>query len=189
MTVGQFGVLTVQEARDKARRILVEALDGDPLAKRQKARHGSTLRQLADSYLKEHAIPKKKPRSVAEDRRLLEKVILPALGSRGVADIEREDIARLHHSLRKTPTQANRVLALLSVIMSLAEKWGLRPDNTNPCRHVERFPERRRERYLSEEEIARLGEVLGEASTCLMPLDRRLKRLLGRRSWATAKPA
>ena len=61
-----------------------------------------------------------------------------------------------------TPYQANRVLALLSKVFNLAERWGLRPDGSNPCRHVERYPEKRRERYLSAEELARLGEVLTE---------------------------
>jgi integrase len=47
--------------------------------------------------------------------------------------------------------------------MNLAEGWGLRPDGSNPCRHVERYPERRLERYLSSSELTRLGEVLADA--------------------------
>lgn len=164
MTLGEFGVLTLQQARKRAIRELGDVLEGqDPLAEREKRRQGTTIRKVAARYLEEHAIPKKKSRSAAEDRRLLEKSVLPTLGSRDIADITRKDISLLHHSLRKTPTQANRVLALVSVIMSLAEKWGLRPDNSNPCRHVERFPEKGRERFLSEDEISRLGRALTEA--------------------------
>ena len=44
----------------------------------------------------------------------------------------------------------------------MAEKWGLRPDGSNPCRHVEKFKEAKRERYLSADELARLGDVLAE---------------------------
>jgi integrase len=77
--------------------------------------------------------------------------------------VTRADIATLHHSLRKKPTAANRVLALLSKMFNLAERWGLRADGTNPCRHVERFPERPRDRFLSDDELARLGGVLREA--------------------------
>ena len=58
------------------------------------------------------------------------------------------------------PIQANRVLALLSTIFTFAERVGERPDGSNPCRHVERFPERRRERFLSADELARFGEAL-----------------------------
>ena len=59
-----------------------------------------------------------------------------------------------------TPYQANRVLAVLSKMFNLAERWGLRPDGSNPCRHVEKFAERKRERMLSPAELARLGDAL-----------------------------
>ena len=72
----------------------------------------------------------------------------------------RADIARLHHAGRESPYQANRVLAVLSIMFNLAEAWGLRPDGSNPCRHVERNPERGRERMLSAAELARLGDAL-----------------------------
>ena len=52
---------------------------------------------------------------------------------------------------------------MLSKMFSLAEVWGLRPDGSNPCRHVKRYKERNRERFLSPEETERLGEVLREA--------------------------
>src|SRR5262249_44576140 len=76
------------------------------------------------------------------------------------ADVTRQDVARLHHAKRATPTEANRALALLSVFFTFAERQGERPDGSNPCRHVERFPQRRRERFLSAEELARLGDTL-----------------------------
>jgi integrase len=63
-----------------------------------------------------------------------------------------------------TPIRANRCLALLSTMLNYAERKGLLPPGANPCRHVERFPERQRERFLSEAEIARLGAVLTEAA-------------------------
>jgi integrase len=65
--------------------------------------------------------------------------------------------------MRRTPGAANRTLALLSKIFNLAEKWGLRSDGSNPCRHVEKNPERKIERYLTAGEFARLGEALVEA--------------------------
>ena len=48
-------------------------------------------------------------------------------------------------------------------MFSLAEVWGWRPDGSNPCRHVKRYKERKRERFLSPEETERLGEILREA--------------------------
>ena len=110
--------------------------------------------------LAEHADAKRKASTATEYRRLLDRIILPALGKRKVADVTRQDLAKLHHSLREGPYQANRVLAVLGKMFNLAERWGLRPDGSNPCRHVERFGERKRERMLSPAELGRLGEAL-----------------------------
>ena len=80
-----------------------------------------------------------------------------------ISEVERKNIARLHHDMRDKPYQANRVLGVLSKMFSLAEVWGLRPNGSNPCRHVKRYKENKRERFLSPEETERLGEVLREA--------------------------
>ena len=50
--------------------------------------------------------------------------------------------------MRGTPYQANRTLGALSKMFNLADLWGLRPDGSNPCRHVKRFYEEKRERFL-----------------------------------------
>ena len=47
-------------------------------------------------------------------------------------------------------------------IFTLADLWELRPDGTNPCRHVKRFKEDKRERFLSDAEYRRLGSALRE---------------------------
>lgn len=163
MTVGKFGAMTLDEARQRARKLFVQVSDGkDPLADRQKARHEQTLRQLGERYLKEHAAHKKKASSRIEDERLLTNYILPKLGSLPVSAVSREDVHQLHHSLVKTPIQANRVLALISTIMSFGERWNLRPQNSNPAKHVDRFKERVRERIVEGSERKRLVEVLDE---------------------------
>jgi integrase len=113
--------------------------------------------------MEEHAKVKKRQGSSQADETLLRLHILPQLGSMKVTAIDRRDIGQLHHAMRKQPGAANRTLALLSKMFNLAEKWGLRPDGSNPCRHVEKFKERKIERFLSNEELARLGEVLAEA--------------------------
>jgi integrase len=113
--------------------------------------------------MQEHAGPKKRPGSAQGDAMWLRLQILPRLGSLKVNAVTREDIARLHLNMRDRPIAANRVLALLSKMFNLAEQWGLRPDNSNPCRHVEKYKERKIERFLSNEELARLGEALAEA--------------------------
>lgn len=164
MTLGAYGQLTVDQARKLALGKLAEIATGDdPAEKKVSARRGNTVSELADRYLSEHAIPKKKPESVKADRRLLNTAILPRIGRRAVPDVSRKDIGELHHAMRKTPVQANRVIALLSKMFNLAEAWGLRPDGSNPCRHIQKFKERGRERFLSGEEMVRLAGVLDEA--------------------------
>jgi site-specific recombinase XerD len=85
------------------------------------------------------------------------------LGRRPFVEIQREDVARFHHGLSATPYVANRTLAVLSKLFNWAEKHGLRPDGSNPCRHVEKYREGRRERFLSQAELGRLGDALREA--------------------------
>jgi integrase len=80
-----------------------------------------------------------------------------------VADVTKADIARVHHELRRIPYQANRNLEVISKMFNLAELWGLRPDGSNPRRHIKKYPEEKRERYLSPTELAALGEALSLA--------------------------
>lgn len=60
-------------------------------------------------------------------------------------------------SLYKTPVSADRAAPVLSVIMACAETYGYRTENSNPCRGIKRYQRQGRERFLSEEEINRVG--------------------------------
>jgi integrase len=75
--------------------------------------------------------------------------------------VSRRDIEGLQQALRGAPYQAKRLLAVLSKMFSLAMRWGWRPDN--PAQGIERFPERKWERFLSQEELGRLASVLEES--------------------------
>ena len=162
--IGDHDPMSCEEAREIARQWLANSrTGGDVSAKRKADRDAPTVADLAARYLSEHAELKKKPRSVASDRALLRLHILPALGRMKVASVARADVSKLHYAMRRTPGAANRTLALLSKMFNLAEKWDLRPDGSNPCRHVEKYAERKIERYLTPTEFARLGDVLAEA--------------------------
>ncbi len=162
LTIGRHGSpWTPETARKEAKTLLGMIEDGaDPAADKIARREAPTIAELAERFLAEHAEAKRKGSTAAEYRRLLDKIILPALGKRKVADVTRPDVTKLHHANRAAPYQANRVLAVLSKMSNLAERWGLRPDGSNPCRHVEKFAERKRERMLSPAELARLGDAL-----------------------------
>ena len=161
-TIGVHGVdITAEEARDIAHQWRTEARrGGDPVSSRRQAREMPTLAEFAERYLAKHARVYKKPSSLANDERLLVKRILPALGRRKLNEVSREDVARLHRELQSTPYEANRLLALLSKMFNLAEEWGLRPEGSNPCRHIRKFGERKRQRFLGLDELARLGAVI-----------------------------
>jgi len=160
-TIGQFPAWKVSTARDEAAALKRDIDRGrDPLAEREEARDAPTVAELADRYLVEHAAAKKKPRSAEEDRRNIRLHVKPALGKLTVAAVDRQDIAKLHHEMRASPIGANRVLSLCGKMFALAETWGMRPQNSNPCRGIDRYRERSRERLATAEELARLGDAL-----------------------------
>ena len=163
--LGTHGAVTPEQARKTAMQALADvSKGGNPAEERELGRRAASIKELAERYLEEHAKTKKKASSLDRDERLLKRFVLPALGSKKIIAVTRADVARLHHSVgQETPIQANRVLAVLSKMMTLSIKWGIRPEaEGNPCRFVERFKEAKRERYLSPDELARLGTALAE---------------------------
>jgi integrase len=160
-TIGRHGALTPDQARKKAARLSGAIANGsDPAALRAAEKTAPTMAALAGRFLAEHVATKTKPRTAAEYRRLIDNIILPIVGPRRVRDVTRADISRMHHERRETPYDANRALAVASKMFSLAEKWGERPDGSNPCRHVEKYAEHKRERMLSTDEFGRLADAL-----------------------------
>src|SRR5215469_9032598 len=162
LTIGKHGSpWTPETARKEARRLLGLVEGGaDPAAAKIARKEAPTVADLVERFFAEHAQAKRKASTALVYRQLLDRVVLPALGKRKVVDITRADIAKFHHENRAAPYQANVIRAMLSKMFNLAEVWGLRPDGSNPCRHVEKFRERKRERMLSPAELARLGDAL-----------------------------
>ncbi len=164
-TIGRHGApWTPTTARREARRILGEVANGqDPAKTRDIERHGANMKSLCDRFLTTYVPHHCKPSTASEYGRSVNLFIVPKLGQIRVSDVTRADIARLHHETRRTPYQANRTLGVLHKIFNLAEMWGMRSDGSNPCRHVKKYKEKKRERYLSETELACLGEALTQA--------------------------
>lgn len=167
VTIGRHGSpWTPDTARAEAKRLLGLVAGGQNVAGARAAlRALPTLAQFSERFLTEYAETYKRPSSVAADRSLLERVIRPRLGALRLDKLTRANVAALHHERRGTPTDANRAIALLSKMLAWAETLGLRPQNSNPCRGLRRYPEARRERFLSEAELARLGLALAEADS------------------------
>lgn len=163
ISLGPSTVLTCEQARNRAITIIAAAKNGeDPAAKRDADREAITVTELAERFDREHIALRVKESTAKGYRRMVERVILPALGRHRVTEVTRADIAKLHHDLRHIPYDANRCLEIISKMFNLAEMWGLRPDGTNPRKHIKKYPEEKRERFLSAAELRRVGEVLRE---------------------------
>lgn len=168
---------TATAARERASELRREIeRGGDPMGDLSAARGAPTVADLAAKYLDEYASAK---RSAKDDEGLLNQIILPEIGARKVAEIQYEDIERLHRKVstrgiapaRKTklgtkrepkpaPIRANRMVALLSKMFALAIRWKMRGDN--PAKGIQRNHEQRRERYLSGDELGRLTLALAK---------------------------
>jgi len=162
--VGVFGSITADEARQQAKRLLGEVAHGeDPAEGIAIDRKSPTVATVCERFLQEHVSIRCKPSTEIGYRGMLERQIKPAFGTRRITDISRPDIAKLHFEMRDRPHLANRTLSVLSKMFNLCELWGIRPDGSNPCRHVPKYRETARERFLSPEEIASVGAVLDQA--------------------------
>ena len=124
-TIGRHGSpWTAETARVEAKRLLALVAQGkDPASAKAEAKAAPTVAEFAARLLAEHAEAKRKATTAAEYRRLLDHVVLPALGKKRVADVTRQDVAKLHHARRATPTEANRALAVTSTMFNVAERW------------------------------------------------------------------
>jgi integrase len=170
LTIGKHGKVTAHAAREEAQDIWAEVRAGkDPVAERRAYKHAPIVNDLLDRYVAEHVEKRNRPSTRDEIKRLVERHIRPELGKHKVAAVTRQDLARLHHSLGDTPRQANFVLAVCSKAFALAETWSMRPEGSNPCTKIERYHENARERFLSADELTRLGATLRQAETEGLP--------------------
>ncbi|MEQ1710318.1 MAG: tyrosine-type recombinase/integrase [Hyphomicrobium sp.] len=170
ITLGRNGPLTPSEAREKAKRVLGHRdSGGDPTREREAVRGRPLFADFAESWLATHVELKRKPATAREYRRIVERNLLPALGKVRIDRIDRADAIQLHADLAPSRYVANRALAVLSAIMSHAERIGHRSVNSNPARGVERYKERKRKRPLSLVELARLWKHLDEMDGTLNP--------------------
>jgi integrase len=209
-TIGRHGApWTPDTARAEARRILGDVAKGhDPASKKQEARRAATVAKLCDDYLEAAETGQvltrrrmaKKASTLATDRGRIERHIKPILGNLKVAAVTRDDIERFQDSVTRGATKArvktgkhglarvtggrgtaSRTVGLLGAIFSFAVRRKLRPDN--PVRGVERHADGRRERRLSEQEYAALGEALRNSPDTAWPAAAAASKFLALTGW------
>ena len=170
LTVGRVGQITPEAARTRAQTLLGDVAHGkDPAADKRTERATPTVAELIDLFLAEHVEPKRKPKTAELYRDVLLRIVKPELGSTKADKVTRAAIAKLHRKLKATPFQANRVVAIIASMYEFAIKAGMLPEATNPAQKIEKFKEHRRERFLTTEELDRLGSAIREAETTGIP--------------------
>lgn len=164
--LGDHPSMTPEQARTLAQQVKAHATLGvdviaenhAKIAEEKAAKAAVVTMAMAVAEFQRRVWPRKKAGSIYEDRRKIDKIIVPKLGDRDVRDITRAEIDDLHKAMSDRPYEANRTLALLSSIFSLAVLDGRRPDN--PVKGIAKFKEKRIERYLTDAEAEKLSGAL-----------------------------
>jgi hypothetical protein len=167
--IGAHGPVTPDQAREEAKRILGRVAHGaDPNAEKRERRAARTVSAIAEEWL-DDIDEFRKPRTAAEYRRLVDVHVRPALGGVVLRNLTRAEVAAIRSSMRATPSLANKVLDVLSSMWSYAAKIGEVETLANPVKGVQRYRENPRERFLTVEELARLGDALRLGETEGLP--------------------
>lgn len=167
LTIGTYPAMTLAQAHKghaEAREMLQRGQNpGDKaVAERQEARKAPTVATLANEYLERWAKPRK--RSWGEDKRILEKDIIPAWGTLKAREITKRDVIRLLDEIkdRGAPIMANRTLAVIRKMFNFAVSRDIVP--ISPCQGIGApSQENRRDRVLSPDEIKDFWHVLEAA--------------------------
>jgi integrase len=177
LTIGKHGSpWTPEQARAEAKRLLAEvARGGDPARERKEERTALTFGELIDLYFAE-GVSHKRERTLRTDRGRAEHWLRPLLGRRRLRDVGRTEIERMRDAVAsgkgiKAPAErpsgsvvtggkgvAAQCVILASAIFTFANKRGL--CEGNPARGVAKEPVRKLERFLSFDELGRLGDAL-----------------------------
>jgi integrase len=158
MQIGHYPAMTVEQARKLARpyRTDVDA-GGDPSRDRKQKRLAPTMADLASYYCGEYAHSRGlRPQTVQAAQGLMDRFVLPRLGSRKVAEIQVADVRRAFGEANDLAGRysANKLRATLSRMFNLACQMEQRKDN--PCLSIERRPEDKRHNFLDQDQVTRL---------------------------------
>lgn len=180
MTLGDFGTMTYEEAHGLAQQTLggvslskslrtknvaeVKEEVADPLSARRTGTRGRTVSDLVKAFLELHVDAKKRPTTAKEYRRQLETHVVLRWGTRMARTVKHADVADLHTELgKRAPTQANRVVSVVSKMFSFGRLRGFVPETfVNPCRGIEKFEEHKRYRWVEAPELPRVAISIAE---------------------------
>jgi len=155
--LGQFGELTVEQARIMAQAWLAEVRQGgDPGDAKTQARKAPTVEALCEKFMRDYSRKRNKTSTQGGYQSVIDRNIIPLLGRKKVHDVKRPDISGAMEKMSHKPADANRTFGVLRKMFNMAEVWGYRPDGSNPCRHVPQYPAGKVTRLISDEEMVRI---------------------------------
>lgn len=170
VTLGSTKKIAPDAARALAQKALGSVAHGkDPAAERAQDRQGLTVKELVETFLEGHSELKLKPTTASRYRHLLRQWLVPELGSTKADALTRAAVANLHARHKRKAVSANRMLGAISSMYGFAQRRGMVPEGFNPASRIEKYPERRRETFLTQQELGRIGEALREAETKGIP--------------------
>jgi integrase len=160
-TIGGYPELSCSAARDIATQLKGEISKGyDPLEKKREINSTPTVREFSKDFMKAREKSLRKGTFESYQKWYLEKYILPEFGSLKINSITKREVEKFHASFSETPIMGNRLLRLLKTMFNTAISWDIVAKN--PTQDIKNFPEHKRERYLSDNELKKLFEVLNE---------------------------
>jgi integrase len=158
-TIGRYGVLTPDQARKEAKRLLAEVAQGkNPAADKKDKKAELKIIELLDRFILGHVIPNNKPSTRYEEERIINRLIRPQLGGLRVSALTTSRVKSWHAGLISTPPSANRALAHLQRACRFAIEHGL--ISANPCHGITRFKEKAKDRFFSDAELMGIGQAL-----------------------------
>ncbi|HEO1716859.1 TPA: integrase arm-type DNA-binding domain-containing protein [Pseudomonas aeruginosa] len=187
--LGQYGELTVEQARSLAQEWLAQVRrGGDPAADKAEARKAPTVKELCVKFMEDYSKQRNKPSTQKGYQSVIDRNIIPMIGRLKVRDVKRPDIAGMMKKMAHKPADANRTFGVMRRMFNLAEVWGYRSDGTNPCRHVPMYPNGKATHLISDEDMGRIFRQLDKLEAeglenYVIPLAIRLQfEFAGRRS-------
>ncbi|WP_049263331.1 integrase arm-type DNA-binding domain-containing protein, partial [Pseudomonas aeruginosa] len=123
--LGQYGELTVEQARVMAQEWLAEVRrGGDPSAAKAAARKAQTMKEYCHTFMEDYSKQRNKPSTQRGYQGVIDRCIIPIMGRMKVQDVKRPDVAALMKKLAHKPAEANRTFGVLRKMFNLAEVWG-----------------------------------------------------------------
>jgi integrase len=172
-TIGQRPSWTVERARTEARRLRVEIDNGADPAQAAKDERATvkelevpevsaekTVKDVCDAYMKQHVLVFNGPDQRKNAKDMIDKIIVPRFGERKADALTTAEVADLKGSMSGHIYRANQVLTVLKAAFNKGIEWGM--CTKNPAQPVKRYPENKRAKWLTEEQLAALDRAITE---------------------------